>query len=610
MINKKLTLSIFITLFANPSIASEWPVGVTDKSSTVQNQSVSIPVISNDIGNHLEILSVNESSKKWGRITINADRKTLSYSPYKDFTGSDSFWYVLKDGEGRTNAAKVFVNVILSTPSSNWPVANTDTINADYGSVVKIAVLENDTGIGLKLAEVNEWSVNKGKAWISADNEISYQQYGEARGDQQDEFWYVFEDQWGRKNSAKVVVSLKESNNSSWPVGTPDTVTASNGLRVNIPVLSNDIGSGLKIEGANEWSKEGGKTRIFGENIRYTPPADFSGTDSFWYQFVDEQGRTNSAKVSVEVSANTQKSVVEFCGNTYETDGTAANTQLSSLSPSEPVIFPSTEIKPTGVAGELGVISGRRYYLEGDVGSEQVLWMEVDGVLTKVSAVESDQPTAALGAYKGVFYFTQAGRYLFAHDGQQLVEQGDLLKDIVLYNAPSGIRQISDTSLYENTIERVDGQGDALHFSVKSKFIGSGLPHSYTTWWRISGDLDWSPVKLLRTGSNVASGVSISTTINNFYYFNGMDYFAYYYNGSFPNNGIREYQVKLADSGLEIDSAIGDVEKIIEDRGRLFVLTKYVTDGGRSEFPPIPSKLYVVGNGTTSKFVELATCPQ
>ena len=72
--------------------------------------------------------------------------------------------------------------------SSNWPEAVTDSVDASYDELVKIPVLENDTGVDLKLIAVNEWSTNQGKAWISADNEISYQQYGEARGDQLDEF--------------------------------------------------------------------------------------------------------------------------------------------------------------------------------------------------------------------------------------------------------------------------------------------------------------------------------------------------------------------------------------------------------------------------------------
>ena len=607
MINGRSIYSFLMVALVSVANADDYPVGISDKSSTSQNQPTAIAVLSNDTGHNLAISSVNESSVRWGRISINQDKTTLTYTPYQDFVGNDSFWYVLKDDQGRTNAAQVFVTVGSDGPTAAWPLANTDTIDADYGAVVKIPVLSNDEGVGLKLVDVNAWSVNQGKAWITSNSEIAYEQYGSPRGDQQDEFWYVFEDQWGRRNAAKVVVSLTENSSSAWPTATPDFATASNGLRIGIQVLNNDIGSDLTIEEANEWTKNGGKTRIFGANVRYTPPTNFTGTDSFWYQFADDQGRTNSAKVDVEVTANTQKSVVEFCGNTYETDGTLGNTQLSNLSPAQSVSYPSTALTQSGVIGDPWIVDGRRYYVEGSVGSEQTVWMEIDGVRTWVSAVQSDLPTHALGVYKGVFYYTQNGRYLYAHTGSRLIEHGDLLKDIVQGDS---VRVISDTSQYETTIERVEGQGDAIYFSVYSKYIGLDLPNSFTTWWRISGDLDWSPVQVQLTSSFSGPSSSTASEVSNFYYFNGMDYFSYYSRGSFPNSATREYSAKLVDTGLEVDSAIGDVEKIIEDRGRLFVLTKWVPDGGRSEFPAIPSKLYVVDNATTNSFVELVACDQ
>ncbi|PID44049.1 MAG: hypothetical protein CSB47_11755 [Proteobacteria bacterium] len=610
---KKIHLLPMVMAFSASSVAvaDDWPVGEIDKASTLQNQSISISVLNNDTGNNLVVSGVDDSSKKWGQVTLDADKKTLNYTPYKDFTGTDSFWYELKDDQGRINAAKVIVDVASSTPSGPWPLANTDEVDAEYDSAITIPVLANDVGVKLKLVEVDEWSVNKGKAWISANNQITYQQYGENRGDQQDEFWYTLEDQWGRRNAAKVIVSIKgDPTTSPWPVAVPDVATADNGLRANISVLENDEGAGLEIEEVDETTKQGGEARIFGDKIRYTPPADFSGRDSFWYQFADEQGRTNSAKVTLNVTKNTQKSVVEFCGNTYETDGTKANTRLSDLSPMAPVSYPSTAIRSTGVDGDLGVVNGRRYYVEGDVGSEQVVWMDVDGVLTRVSSIRSDQPTAALAMYKGVFYFTQGGRYLLSHDGERLVEHVDLLQDFVW-----GIRspvEISDTNHFKSTIERVEGQGDALHFSVKSmKHIDDPIPTRgeliLTTLWRISSDLDWKPVKFAQTRSFRYISSHIREA-KNFYYFNGIDYYHFTYRVSTPNNGARDFQAKLVDNGIELDSALGNVEKFIEDRGRLFVLTKYTRDS----VPPYterPSKLYVVDN-VNNKFVDLATCPQ
>jgi hypothetical protein len=594
-------------IWTNSATASPWPTGEYDTASTTVNQPTSISVLGNDTGDNLYISSVNTTSARWGAITISEDKQSLTYTPYKDFSGDDEFWYVLQDDQGRTNAAKVTVNVTTSGATADWPSAVTDTVETSYDTVTKIAVLDNDTGIGLKLSSVNEWSTNQGKAWISADNEISYQQYGEPRGEQQDEFWYVFEDQWGRKNSAKVVVTIKETPSSdAWPVANPETATATDGLRINIPALLNDTGNGLKITGSNEWTQNGGKTRVFDNFIRYTPPANYTGEDAFWYQIVDDQGRTNSTKIDLQVTENTEKSVVEFCGNTYETDGTLANTQITSLSPAAPVTYPSTEIPETGSDSELGTINGRRYYTETS-GTEHTLMMEVNGAVSTVTSMNSVAPTYAFATYKGVIYFVHGGRYLLAHDGVKLTELGDLLLELGVGNYIT-YPSVPDNSEYINTVSRQEGAGDALHFSVTNSFrpTNGGIPSSRTTYWRISDDLDWKPVKVASVAPAIASGFSRTERATNFYYFNGLDYHFYYLSQG-SNFFSYTLQIKQSDNAEVLQETSGSLEKFIEDRGRLFAITEYYTNAYLST--PYQSKLFVVNNGN-DELVELATCDQ
>ena len=601
LINKSLC-TLATTLWASQLIASPWPTGIGDKVSLVQNWTISIPVLDNDIGDNLEISDFNTTSVAWGSITLSEDKKSLNYKPRNNFVGMDEFWYVLKDDQGRTNAAKVVAEVV----SSVWPEANADSVDATYDEVVKIPVLDNDIGTNLKVISVNEWSVNQGKAWISSNNEISYQQYGEARGEQQDEFWYVFEDQWGRKNSAKVIVSLTESQSSPWPVAVPESATASQGLRVNIPALFNDTGEGLRITKSNEWTANGGKTRIFGNYIRYTPPTNYAGEDHFWYDIIDDQGRTNSTKIDVQVTQNTEKSVVEFCGNTYETDGTLANTQLSSLSPATPVTYPSTEIPDSEVEGELGTINGRRYYIETS-GTLQTLKMDVDGDISTVSSTDSELSTYAIATYKGVIYFVQSGRYLLAHDGNKLTELGDILLKLGAGNFAS-YPYTPDDSEYINTVTRLESDGDALFLSITNRFTTTSAPPSTrVTYLRISDDLDWRPVRLETVAPYSYSGISTTIRLDDFYYFNGIDYYGYFSNISTPNNSIYNLSVKRADNSTNFIGVDGNVEKFIEDRGRLFAITQFFDNAYLST--PYESKLFVVNNDT-DEFVELATCEQ
>ena len=73
---------------------------------------------------------------------------------------------------------------------------------------------------------------------------------------------------------------------------------------ITLNVLDNDTGNGKGLVEVNPFSQQGGAVSISNNQIIYTPKAGFSGTDIFWYVMEDDQGRTNSAKVTVSVTSS------------------------------------------------------------------------------------------------------------------------------------------------------------------------------------------------------------------------------------------------------------------------------------------------------------------
>ena len=124
---KRAFFSLAAFTYAGTTLASPWPVGVVDNVEAIKNYPVSLEVLRNDIGDELRIKNANESSTAWGRITISKDKKSLTYTPRYDYTGTDEFWYVLEDKQGRTNAAKVTISV---SPDNGWPQATNDAVTA------------------------------------------------------------------------------------------------------------------------------------------------------------------------------------------------------------------------------------------------------------------------------------------------------------------------------------------------------------------------------------------------------------------------------------------------------------------------------------------------
>lgn len=96
---------------------------------------------------------------------------------------------------------------------------------------------------------------------------------------------------------------LQSAYGSPWPTGVSDSVTVSTGQRVYIPVLANDLGDGLSLIEVNTTTVALGSVEMNSSQtaLYYESAAGFTGDDSFWYAFEDDQGRTNATQVFLKV---------------------------------------------------------------------------------------------------------------------------------------------------------------------------------------------------------------------------------------------------------------------------------------------------------------------
>ena len=338
-------LALLSTCYGQQAAASPWPVANPDNVATAVNQSLTILVLDNDIGEGLRLVAVNSTTTAGGAASLSGDQSSVIYHPPTGFTGNDTFWYDFEDAEGRGNAAQVTVNVSAGTDIGerpvDWPVAVTDDASLETSNPLTLTVLDNDLGANLSIKSVNAWSLNGGTISISTDKQsLSYQTLiPQAEWPASDEFWYVLEDAWGRTNSAKVKVLLGyEAKPEAWPDATADTATIIKNQATKINVLANDTGVGLSLKSVNTSSVKWGTISINGDKALYTPRYDFTGDDEFWYVFEDAWGRTNSAKVSLTVEAPTAVSLndtgARLCGDYAFDTSTQHNNDLSDCTAS------------------------------------------------------------------------------------------------------------------------------------------------------------------------------------------------------------------------------------------------------------------------------------
>lgn len=99
------------------------------------------------------------------------------------------------------------------------------------------------------------------------------------------------------------------------PVGGPDSAVTDIGESVSIDVLDNDTdpdGGDIELSSFDVTSTNGGtieRSIFWGSTLVYTPPAGFTGTDTFTYMLNDGSGASTRVTVTVDVQSPSAASV-------------------------------------------------------------------------------------------------------------------------------------------------------------------------------------------------------------------------------------------------------------------------------------------------------------
>lgn len=333
MIDKKLSaLLLPLILCLSTKAVADWPVAIPDNMAAHPSQfTVPMDVLSNDIGKELEVIAVNAWSENGARVFRVGDLG-VTYRPPVDYEGEDGFWYVIRDAEGRTNAARVSVNILPA--SSPMPAPQHDQVQTPMDTPIRIDALKNDlfsyTTISgsPSITQFNERSEQGGtieKVIVYPDSlsaelreHLRYTPPSGFVGT--DSFEYTVKDGVtgvtdNLEQTAKVTIEVLKSPNIAvpFPIGNPDTLDFSCNvygcITRSINVLKNDKGSNLILKLNSTWSLKGGEVQVaprrgFPPHLFYRPASGFSGEDKVWYVIEDEYGRKNWSVWTINVTNN------------------------------------------------------------------------------------------------------------------------------------------------------------------------------------------------------------------------------------------------------------------------------------------------------------------
>jgi hypothetical protein len=280
------------------------PIAVDDKATTLQNTTVTIPVLANDTDPNNDPLTIKSTTApaKGGTAKINPDG-TITYTPPSaTFCGQDdTFEYTISDGKGGKDTAMVTVTVQCRTFLVN---ANDDAKTTLVNIPVNIMVLDNDktdpAGGPLTVASPIVTLPTNGLVIILEDKKtVKYTPNKDYCG--VDTFVYTAASDGGKDN-ALVTVTIK------CVMANPDTANTKPGTNVTIDVLKNDVSvpanQKLTVTGFPTSPQYGKVEKNPDGTVTYTPTPNLpkcQPKDTFVYEVKGEDGATDTATVTVNI---------------------------------------------------------------------------------------------------------------------------------------------------------------------------------------------------------------------------------------------------------------------------------------------------------------------
>ena len=298
------------TVILNISGSNDAPVATDDIITTNEDTQVTFNILINDLDIDGEIDPTTISiitAARHGELSIDPITADIRYLPNKDFNGSDSFGYVVKDSEDATsNEANVSITV---TSVNDAPIANNDTVVLLEDMSHLINVLGNDTDVeqGIDPSTVILVSPpSQGQLDLDPlSGKFSYTPAANFFGE--DYFSYQVEDNLsGISNIAKVTLTVQSVNDL--PIANPDTFILTEDTSSNFAVLANDadIDGNLDESTINiiATTQHGELTITTNGTLNYTPAANYAGNDSFSYHISDNEGGiSNDTEVNINITS-------------------------------------------------------------------------------------------------------------------------------------------------------------------------------------------------------------------------------------------------------------------------------------------------------------------
>ena len=344
--------TVFLWSVTNPA-----PVAADDTAVTAEDTPVTIVVLTNDADPDGDLLSVIAASAVSGSVIVNADG-TLTYTPAQDFTGTDTIAYTISDGQGGTSSATVTITVaaVNDVPTTTVPLPPRSDADAAIVSLATAGAFADVDGDTLTYTATG---LPAGLAIDPATGRIT----GTIASDASASGSYTVTVTATDPSGASATTSFTWTVTNPAPLAADDIATTVEDTPVTIAVLANDSDPDGDLLTVTTAVATSGSVVVNADNtLTYTPPADFTGTDTITYTIGDAQGATASATVTITVTPANDGPVATPLPPRIDTDGAPVsfNAGHSFADPDGDALTYAASGLPAGLAIDpaTGVITG------------------------------------------------------------------------------------------------------------------------------------------------------------------------------------------------------------------------------------------------------------
>jgi hypothetical protein len=398
------TASVTVTV----SAVDDVPIAADDLATGPEDAVLVVDVVANDRdpdGTAVHVQSVTQPAH--GSVTVLTDGAaagSIRYTPAADFAGTDRFTYTAADGAGESAPATVTVSI---TALNDQPTASDDSGSTTEDTSVSIQAVANDADPdGDALTVTGVGAPAHGTAAANA-GQVAYTPAANFAGT--DSFTYTVSD--GNGASATATINVTVSSVDDAPVAADDTATTPEDTAVVIQAVANDTdadGDALTVTSVG--APAHGTAVAAAGSVRYTPAANFAGTDTFTYVVTDGNGGSATATITVTVDAvNDAPTAVDDSGTTAEDTPLVVDALANDADPDGDALTVTSVSAPSH--GTAAVVDGRQVTYTpaaNFAGSDTFAYTIADGrggtataTMTVMIAAVDDAPVAVADVAAG-----------------------------------------------------------------------------------------------------------------------------------------------------------------------------------------------------------------